>query len=196
MHCSKTVNAVRLDRELTEWFRITLGVRQGSNLSPYLFNLILEAMIRKALETLEVGLGAHGVARVWPPGADVKFAALSSLEILEILLNPTVSLHFFALHNGSFLNAKKTNTNFLSRIGLQVGLQQALCCYLGDSVQLKACSSRTHAKAAIITHAISQLQASNFNFHFRFAERQTVTITFITQQSQYALVLFCRAHLC
>jgi len=127
--------------------------------------------------------------------SNLKFAALSSLEILEILLNPTVSLHFFALHNDSFLNAKKTNTNFLSRIGLQVGLYNKCCC-LGNSVQLKACSSRTHAKAAIVTRTISQLQASNFNFHFQFSKRQTVTITLITQQSRYALVLFCRAHLC
>ena len=59
--------------------------------------------------------------------SNLKFAALSSLEILEILLNPTVSLHFFALHNDSFLNAKKTNTNFLSRIGLQVGLYNKRC---------------------------------------------------------------------
>jgi len=68
-------------------------------------------MIRKALETLEVGVGAHGVARVWPPGADVKFAALSSLEILEIILNPTVSLHFLRC-----TNAKKHELS--SRIGL------------------------------------------------------------------------------
>ena len=177
MHCSKTVNAVRLDRELTEWFRITLGVRQGSNLSPYLFNLILEAMIRKALETLEVGVGAHGVARVWPPGADVKFAALSSLEILEIILNPTVSLHFLRC-----TNAKKHELSFTYRPSLQVGLQQALCCCLGNSVQLKACSSQTHVQLSFPI--------------CREADGSSVIITFITQQSQYALVLFCRAHLC
>jgi Reverse transcriptase (RNA-dependent DNA polymerase) len=42
---SKSVSAVRVDGELTEWFKITVGVRQGCNLTPYLFNLILDAMM-------------------------------------------------------------------------------------------------------------------------------------------------------
>ena len=38
---SKSRSPVRVDGELTEWFRVTVGVRQGCGLSPYLFNLIL-----------------------------------------------------------------------------------------------------------------------------------------------------------
>ena len=57
---SKTVSAVRVDGEVTKWFRITVGVRHGCNLSPYLFNIMLEAMIRKARETLEVGVRMNG----------------------------------------------------------------------------------------------------------------------------------------
>jgi len=40
---SKSVSAVRVDTELTDLIIVTVGVRQGRNLSPYLFNLILEA---------------------------------------------------------------------------------------------------------------------------------------------------------
>jgi len=32
---SKSVSAVRVDRELTEWFKVTVGVRQGCNLSTF-----------------------------------------------------------------------------------------------------------------------------------------------------------------
>jgi len=32
---SKSVRAVRVDEELTEWFKVTVGVRQGCNLSTF-----------------------------------------------------------------------------------------------------------------------------------------------------------------
>src|SRR6218665_3385352 len=46
---SKSMSAVRVYEELTEWFKITVGVRQRCGLSPDLFNLLLEAVTRLAL---------------------------------------------------------------------------------------------------------------------------------------------------
>ena len=36
---SKLISAVRVDGELTEWFRMAVGVRHRCGLSPDLFNL-------------------------------------------------------------------------------------------------------------------------------------------------------------
>lgn len=57
---SKSASAVRVDGELTEWFKVTVGVRQGCNLSPYLFNLLLEAMIQQATKAVEAGVYISG----------------------------------------------------------------------------------------------------------------------------------------
>ena len=39
---SDTENAVLINNTLGEWFKATVGVRQGCLLSPYLFNIFLE----------------------------------------------------------------------------------------------------------------------------------------------------------
>src|SRR6218665_2900022 len=45
---SKSMSAVRIEGELTEWFRIKVEARLGCELSPDLFNLILEIVMRLA----------------------------------------------------------------------------------------------------------------------------------------------------
>jgi len=57
---SKSVNAVRVDMELTDWFEVTVSIWQGCNLSPYLFNLILEAMMQEALKNIDFGVQVCG----------------------------------------------------------------------------------------------------------------------------------------
>ena len=48
---------VRTGHETTDWFQIGKGVRQGCILSPYLFNLYAEYIMRNAgLEEAQVGI--------------------------------------------------------------------------------------------------------------------------------------------
>jgi hypothetical protein len=49
-----------VDNELTEWFQVTVGVRQSCSLSPYLFNLLLEAVMQEALKGATAGVNING----------------------------------------------------------------------------------------------------------------------------------------
>ena len=52
---------LELDMEQTDWFQIGKGVRQGCILSPYLFNLYIEYIMRNAgLEEAQAGIKIAG----------------------------------------------------------------------------------------------------------------------------------------
>ena len=57
---NKATSAVYHDNNLGEWFRTTIGVRQGWLFSPTLFNIFLEKIMADALEDHEETANARG----------------------------------------------------------------------------------------------------------------------------------------
>ena len=104
---SKTISAVRVDGELTEWFRVNVGVRQGCGLSPYLFNLILEAMMNIALDNTEIGVRISGVIiNNLRFADDIDLMAESEDKLQEL----TTRVHESSKRFGLKINGEKTKT--------------------------------------------------------------------------------------
>ena len=60
----KATSAVLFNSSIGDWFRTTVGVRQGCRLSPTLFNIFLERIMTDALEDHEgtVSIGGRTIA--------------------------------------------------------------------------------------------------------------------------------------
>ena len=64
---NKATSAVYLNNSIGDWFKTTVGVRQGCFLSPTLFNIFLERIMEDALEGHEgtVSIGGRSVTNLW-----------------------------------------------------------------------------------------------------------------------------------
>ena len=56
----KQLAKVEVAGTLSEWFRVKKGVRQGCDLSPYLFNILVETVMRETLDGFQGGLQIGG----------------------------------------------------------------------------------------------------------------------------------------
>ena len=102
------MSAVRTEGELTEWFGIKEGVRQGCGLSPDLFNLILEIVMRLAEKAgSDTGVKLNG--RLVD---NLRFADDIDLlaDLKESLQDLTNSVDKSSKRMGLKINAEKTKT--------------------------------------------------------------------------------------
>jgi len=56
----KELAKVKVAGTLSEWFRVKKGVRQGCVLSPYLFNILTDVVMRETLDSFQGGLQIGG----------------------------------------------------------------------------------------------------------------------------------------
>ena len=62
----KATSAVQMNGSIGEWFRTTVGIRQGCLLSPTLFNIFLERIMSDALEEHDgkVSIGGRNITNL------------------------------------------------------------------------------------------------------------------------------------
>ena len=99
---------VRFGNEVTEDFEVRRGVRQGCILSPVLFNLYSEVIIREALGTIP----NHGVKFNGQVVGNIRYAddtviTAEDEEMLQVMMN---KVNESCKQYGMLLNAKKTKT--------------------------------------------------------------------------------------
>ena len=117
--CNKATSAVLFNSSIGDWFRRTVGVRQGCLLSPTLFNIFLERIMSGALEDHEgtVSIGGRTIT-------NLRFAvAIDGLAgEKEELANLAERLDKTSTAYGMEMSAKKTKlmTNNTSGINTEI----------------------------------------------------------------------------
>ena len=62
--CDKVTSAVHFNSSIGEWFRTTVGIRQGCLPSPTLFNIFLERIMTDVLEEGTVIIGGRAITNL------------------------------------------------------------------------------------------------------------------------------------
>jgi hypothetical protein len=157
----RAVSAVRVDHELTEWFRTVVGVRQGCCLSPYLFNLILEAMMMQAtkrIDTESVGIKMYGdMVSSLRFADDIDLLADTEENLQEI----TSAVHTASKQYGLKINTEKTKTMAISKKEktLMINVGQQPVEQVGEFTYLGALITRDGACGEDIRRRIGKASA-------------------------------------
>ena len=117
----KQLAKVKVAGTLSEWFHVKKGVRQGCVLSPYLFNILAEMVIRETLDGFQGGLQIGG-RMIMNLRYDIILLATSEAELQELMDRlDRVSRKYSLL-----INVKKTKVMASDGIACHILIQNEL----------------------------------------------------------------------
>ena len=109
---NNATSSVCLDGDIGEWFRTTVGVRQGCLLSPTLFNIFLERIMADALTDHHstVSIGGRNVSNL-RFADDIDGLAGSQEELAELIKRLDESCSAFGMEISAEKTKVMTNTH-------------------------------------------------------------------------------------
>ena len=147
----KSRSAVRVERELTDWFLIKVGVRQGYGMSADLFNLILEIVMRLAERREEVGVMINGTTLNYLRFVDdIDLIADTETNLQQL----TDRVHGSSKRMGMRINTENTKTMTIGKqhediqikLGGEVLEQVTKFVYLGETLKKDGRSTEDNKK--------------------------------------------------
>ena len=161
---SKATSAVYYNGSVGEWFRTTVGVRQGCLLSPTLFNIFLERIMTDALENHEgsVSIGGRTITNV-RFADDIDALAGKEDELVKLINH----LDATSTKYGMEINAEKTklmtNNNKGINLDVRIGGQKLETVqsfkYLGSAVTDEGSKQEIMSRIAQTIGALTKLKA-------------------------------------
>ena len=114
--------AVKWDGEISKEVRVERGVRQGCVISPLLFNLYSEFMIKEAMENVE-GIKFNGINITDLRYADDAVLVADKRKKMQIMID---RLSRACKEYGMEINVKKTKVMVVSRMEEMTGMQRSI----------------------------------------------------------------------
>ena len=159
----KATSAVYVNNSIGDWFRTTIGVRQGCVLSPTLFNIFLERIMTDALNDHErtVSIGGRNITNL-RFADDIDGLAGREEEPADLVERLDKTSTTFGMQ----INAEKTklmtnNTNGFST-DIRVNGEKLDCVnrfkYLGSIIADEGCKPEILARIAQATAALTKLK--------------------------------------